>query len=95
MRRLELELVIDSFAGGGGASLGIEQAIGRPVDIAINHDAEAIVAAYQLGRKAIGIELEEKWCETTVKRLEREMAQGRLFAAPPEQPKQATLGGMS
>lgn len=42
MRRLELELVIDSFAGGGGASLGIEQAIGRPVDIAINHDAEAI-----------------------------------------------------
>lgn len=42
MRRLELELVIDSFAGGGGASLGIEQALGRPVDIAINHDAEAI-----------------------------------------------------
>lgn len=42
MRRLELELVIDSFAGGGGASLGIEQAIGRPVDIAINHDREAI-----------------------------------------------------
>ena len=42
MRRLELELVIDSFAGGGGASLGIEQALGRPVDIAINHDEEAI-----------------------------------------------------
>lgn len=36
------ELVIDSFAGGGGASMGIEQAIGRPVDIAINHDAEAV-----------------------------------------------------
>lgn len=36
------ELVIDSFAGGGGASLGIEQAIGRPVDIAINHDPEAV-----------------------------------------------------
>lgn len=42
MHRLELELVIDSFAGGGGASLGIEQAIGRPVDIAINHDRAAI-----------------------------------------------------
>lgn len=36
------ELVVDSFAGGGGASTGIEAAIGRPVDIAINHDAAAI-----------------------------------------------------
>lgn len=36
------ELVVDSFAGGGGASTGIEAAIGRPVDIAINHNAEAI-----------------------------------------------------
>ncbi|MEM7003730.1 MAG: DNA cytosine methyltransferase, partial [Pseudomonadota bacterium] len=35
-------LIIDNFAGGGGASLGIEQAIGRPVDVAINHDAQAI-----------------------------------------------------
>ncbi len=34
-------LVIDNFAGGGGASLGIERALGR-LDIAINHDAEAI-----------------------------------------------------
>lgn len=36
------ELVVDLFAGGGGASTGIEQAIGRPVDVAINHDAEAV-----------------------------------------------------
>lgn len=36
------ELVVDSFAGGGGASTGIEAAIGRPVDIAINHSPEAI-----------------------------------------------------
>jgi DNA (cytosine-5)-methyltransferase 1 len=36
------ELVIDCFAGGGGASSGIEQALGRPVDLAINHDAAAI-----------------------------------------------------
>lgn len=36
------ELVVDLFAGGGGASTGIEQAIGRPVDIAINHSADAI-----------------------------------------------------
>ncbi len=36
------ELVVDLFAGGGGASTGIEQAIGRYVDIAINHDPEAV-----------------------------------------------------
>ncbi len=36
------ELVVDNFAGGGGASEGIEQALGRPVDLAINHDATAI-----------------------------------------------------
>ena len=35
------ELIIDLFAGGGGASLGIEWAMGR-VDIAVNHDPEAI-----------------------------------------------------
>jgi DNA (cytosine-5)-methyltransferase 1 len=35
-------LVIDNFAGGGGASTGIEQALGRAVDIAINHDEAAI-----------------------------------------------------
>lgn len=36
------ELLVDNFAGGGGASLGIEMATGRAVDIAINHNAEAI-----------------------------------------------------
>jgi DNA (cytosine-5)-methyltransferase 1 len=36
------ELVIDLFAGGGGASTGIEQAIGRHVDIAVNHAADAV-----------------------------------------------------
>lgn len=35
-------LIIDLFAGGGGASLGVEMGLGRPVDIAINHDPEAI-----------------------------------------------------
>jgi len=39
---LHHELVVDNFAGGGGASSGIERAIGRPVDIAINHDPEAV-----------------------------------------------------
>ncbi len=36
------ELIIDLFCGGGGASTGIELALGRPVDIAINHDEDAI-----------------------------------------------------
>lgn len=36
------DLIIDCFAGGGGASVGIEMALGRTVDIAINHDAQAI-----------------------------------------------------
>lgn len=36
------ELFIDNFAGGGGASTGIEMAIGRSVDVAINHDPDAI-----------------------------------------------------
>ena len=35
-------LIVDNFAGGGGASTGIEQALGRAVDIAINHDEQAI-----------------------------------------------------
>ncbi len=36
------ELVVDLFAGGGGASEALEQALGRPVDIAINHSPAAI-----------------------------------------------------
>ncbi|GAA6438591.1 DNA cytosine methyltransferase [[Clostridium] symbiosum] len=36
------DLIIDCFAGGGGASVGIEMALGRPVDIAVNHDPQAI-----------------------------------------------------
>ncbi|NEK42855.1 DNA methyltransferase [Rhizobium leguminosarum] len=35
-------IIIDSFAGGGGASTGIEQALGRSPDYAINHNADAL-----------------------------------------------------
>lgn len=38
----ECEIIVDNFAGGGGASTGIELAIGRSVDIAINHDPNAV-----------------------------------------------------
>lgn len=37
------EIIVDSFAGGGGASTGIKLATGREVDIAINHDPDAIL----------------------------------------------------
>jgi len=36
------EIIVDNFAGGGGASTGIELATGRSVDIAINHDVNAV-----------------------------------------------------
>ncbi len=39
------EIIVDNFAGGGGASTGIELATGRVVDIAINHDPDAILNA--------------------------------------------------
>lgn len=37
------EKILDSFAGGGGTSTGIELATGRIVDFAINHDPAAIL----------------------------------------------------
>lgn len=37
------EIIVDNFAGGGGASTGMELATGRPVAIAINHDPAAIL----------------------------------------------------
>lgn len=37
------EIIVDSFAGGGGASTGIELATGRVVNVAINHDPDAIL----------------------------------------------------
>lgn len=37
------KIIVDNFAGGGGASTGIELACGRPVTIAINHDPDAIL----------------------------------------------------
>lgn len=45
MRQIDFfeEMIIDNFAGGGGASTGIELATGRAVDVAINHDPDAIL----------------------------------------------------
>ena len=45
MKKIDIleEIIVDNFAGGGGASTGIELACGRPVAIAINHDPDAIL----------------------------------------------------
>lgn len=41
-RDYSIGIIVDNFAGGGGASTGIEAATGRDIDVAINHDEEAI-----------------------------------------------------
>jgi DNA (cytosine-5)-methyltransferase 1 len=54
------ELIVDSFAGGGGASTGIEWALGRSPDIAINHDPEA-VAMHAVNHPATRHYCEDVW----------------------------------
>lgn len=64
-------LVIDNFAGGGGASTGIELALGWPVDIAINHDPEA-VAMHDINHPHT-----RHYCESVWDVDPREVTQGR------------------
>lgn len=54
------EIIVDNFAGGGGASTGIEIAIGRPIDIAINHDPAAI-AMYKANHPGTKVYCESVW----------------------------------
>lgn len=65
------ELIIDNFAGGGGASTGMEAAIGRPVDVAVNHDADAI-AMHMVNHPST-----KHYCEDVFHVNPREVAQGR------------------
>lgn len=57
---LARELIVDNFAGGGGVSCGIELALGRHVDIAINHDPEA-VAMHALNHPQTAHHCESVW----------------------------------
>lgn len=68
------EIVVDNFAGGGGASCGIEAAIGRSVDIAINHDPVA-VAMHKANHPDT-----EHYCENVWNVNPREAAKGRPVA---------------
>lgn len=68
------EIIVDSFAGGGGASTGIELAIGRAVDIAINHDP-ASIAMHKVNHPDT-----LHYCEDVWKVDPREAVQGRPVA---------------
>ncbi len=68
------ELIIDNFAGGGGASTGIELALGRHVDIAINHDKKAI-AMHTANHPQT-----KHFCESVWDIDPREVTQGRPVA---------------
>lgn len=68
---LDNELIVDNFAGGGGASCGIEEALQRPVNIAINHDKVAI------GMHAKNHPLTDHHCEDVWQVNPREVTKGR------------------
>lgn len=68
------EIVMDYFAGGGGASTGIELALGRPVNIAINHDMNAI-ALHKINHPYT-----EHYCESVWEVSPREACRGRRVA---------------
>ena len=63
------EIVVDNFAGGGGASTGIEIAIGRSVDIAINHDPAAI-AMHRANHPTTKHYIEDVWAVDPVEACE-------------------------
>lgn len=68
------EMTIDNFAGGGGASTGIELATGRPVDVAINHDPASI----QMHSK--NHQYTKHYCEDVWEIDPREVTRGRKVA---------------
>lgn len=68
------EIIVDNFAGGGGASTGISLAIGRSVDIAINHDPAAI-AMHKANHP-----FTEHYCESVWDIDPREVVRGRQVA---------------
>ncbi|KJH56497.1 hypothetical protein CHCC20488_2494 [Bacillus paralicheniformis] len=76
MKQLNLfrEIIVDNFAGGGGASTGIEMATGLSVDIAINHDPAAI-AMHKVNHPDT-----EHYCESVWEVDPQEATKGRPVA---------------
>jgi DNA (cytosine-5)-methyltransferase 1 len=73
-------LIVDSFAGGGGASEGIRLALGRDPDIAINHDAEAI-ALHKANHPSTRHFTEDVWKVDPMKATEGKPV-GLMWASP-------------
>lgn len=88
---LAAALVIDLFAGGGGASEGIEQAIGRHVDIAVNHDPDAI-GMHQVNHPQTKHYLSNVW-EVDPLEVTRGRPVGLLHASPDCTDHSQALGG--
>lgn len=65
------EIVVDNFAGGGGASTGIEMALGRSPEIAINHDPDAI------SMHTVNHPTTEHFCESVWDIVPRDVVAGR------------------
>lgn len=65
------EIVVDNFAGGGGASTGIEMALGRSPEIAINHDPDAI------SMHTVNHPTTEHYCESVWDIVPRDVVTGR------------------
>jgi DNA (cytosine-5)-methyltransferase 1 len=74
------DLIIDSFAGGGGASLGITWATGRCPDIAINHDRDALTMHAENHPRTEHV-LEDVW-RADLKQLTKGRPVGLLWASP-------------
>ena len=74
------ELIIDSFAGGGGASLGIAWALGRGPDIAVNHDAAAL-AMHEVNHPSTRHVHEDVW-KADLRKLVGSRKVGLLWASP-------------
>jgi len=66
----------------------------KPNDVVLDPFAGSgttLLAAWQLGRKAIGIEIEEKYVEIAARRLDNEISRGRLFEPEPAPMEQLTF----
>lgn len=68
------DIIVDNFAGGGGASTGIEAALGRPVDIAINHNQRAI------DMHTVNHPLTQHYCESVWDVDPRQVCQNRAVS---------------
>ncbi len=75
-----MDLIVDSFAGGGGASTGIEAALGRSPDIAINHDPLAL--AMHAANHPTTYHACEDVYRTDLRRLTKGQPVGLLWASP-------------